>query len=330
MITHCFRQEGINDEYHTFLIDIYATKSLSDFVAVFGSSVIQTLRSKGRAAWEMFIGMLTSVRSEISYDMEGKPVWSIGLGNIEHPATTLDEIFRYLNMADKPCLVAIDEFQQISRYSDGENVEAALRTHIQRCSNASFLFSGSQRHLMNNIFLSPSKPFYQSVTTMNLQAIPLEKYKAFCQEKFKEGEKEISEETVTEVYEKCNATTMYMQRIMNILYMQTPEGKTCSIEQVQPAIDYLLELSSDTYESLFVQIPEKQRNLLLAIASERKANEVMSGAFVRKHRLPSASSVSVALKGLLEKDFITFDNGYYSIYDLFFQMWIERRFLKPL
>ena len=117
---------------------------------------------------------------------------------------------------------------------------------------------------------------------------------------------------------------------MNILYMQTPEGKTCSIEQVQPAIDYLLELSSDTYESLFVQIPEKQRNLLLAIASERKANEVMSGAFVRKHRLPSASSVSVALKGLLEKDFITFDNGYYSIYDLFFQMWIERRFLKPL
>lgn len=330
LITHCFRQEGINDEYHTFLIDIYATKSLSDFVAVFGSSVIQALRSKGRAAWEMFIGMLTSVRSEISYDMEGKPVWSIGLGNIEHPATTLDEIFRYLNMADKPCLVAIDEFQQISRYSDGENVEAALRTHIQRCSNASFLFSGSQRHLMNNIFLSPSKPFYQSVTTMNLQAIPLEKYKAFCLEKFREGGKEISEETVTEVYEKCNATTMYMQRIMNILYMQTSEGKTCSIEQVQPAIDYLLELSSDTYESLFVQIPEKQRNLLLAIASERKANEVMSGAFVRKHRLPSASSVSVALKGLLEKDFITFDNGYYSIYDLFFQMWIERRFLKLL
>lgn len=258
--------------------------------------------------------------------MEGKPVWSIGLSNLNHPATTLDEIFRYLNMADKPCLIAIDEFQQISRYPDGENVEAALRTHIQRCSNASFLFSGSQRHLMNNIFLSPAKPFYQSVTLMNLQPIPLEKYQSFCIQKFREAGKGISQDTVSVIYEKCNAVTMYMQRIMNVLFMQTASGTTCGVEQVQPAIDYLLDLSSDTYESLFIQIPEKQRNLLLAIAAERKATEVMGGTFVRKHRLPSASSVSVALKGLLEKDFITSDNGYYSIYDLFFQMWLERKF----
>lgn len=326
LITHCFRQPEVNKEYYTFLIDIYATKSLSDLVTVFSSSVIQTLRGKGRHAWETFLNVLSSIRSEISYDMEGKPVWSIGLSNLNHPATTLDEIFRYLNMADKPCLIAIDEFQQISRYPDGENVEAALRTHIQRCSNASFLFSGSQRHLMNNIFLSPAKPFYQSVTLMNLQPIPLEKYQSFCIQKFREAGKGISQDTVSVIYEKCNAVTMYMQRIMNVLFMQTASGTTCGVEQVQPAIDYLLDLSSDTYESLFIQIPEKQRNLLLAIAAERKATEVMGGTFVRKHRLPSASSVSVALKGLLEKDFITSDNGYYSIYDLFFQMWLERKF----
>lgn len=54
---------------------------------------------------------------------------------IHNPSVTLDEIFTYLNQADKPCLIAIDEFQQISRYDD-ETIEATIRTYVQRCTNA--------------------------------------------------------------------------------------------------------------------------------------------------------------------------------------------------
>ena len=94
---------------------------------------------------------------------------------------------------------------------------------------------------------------------------------------------------------------------------------------VEPAIDFVVRLSSDTYESLFYQMPQKQRSVFLAIASEGKAAEVMSGAFVKRHSLVSASSVSSALKGLLDKDFITNDNGVYSVYDKFFQIWLSKR-----
>ena len=38
--------------------------------------------------------------------------------NIERPEYTLDEIFQYLSHADKPCIVAIDEFQQIAKYPE--------------------------------------------------------------------------------------------------------------------------------------------------------------------------------------------------------------------
>ena len=80
------------------------------------------------------------------------PVWGVRIGAIENPMITLDEIFQYLNHASKLCIVAIDEFLQISRYDKEQNVEALLRTYVQRTANAHFVFSGSQRHLMGAMF----------------------------------------------------------------------------------------------------------------------------------------------------------------------------------
>ena len=88
------------------------------------------------------------------------------------------------------------------------------------------------------------------------------------------------------------------------------------------AIDYILRLSSDTYESLYYQMPEKQRMLFLAIAKAGKATMVTGGKFINKHKLNSASSVSSALKGLLDKDFVTMDRNAYSVYDQFFPLWL--------
>ena len=92
---------------------------------------------------------------------------------------------------------------------------------------------------------------------------------------------------------------------------------------VDEAIDFLIRMSSDTYESLFYQMPEKQRLLFLAIAKEGKAKEINGGQFLKRHKLSSASSVSSALKGLLEKDFVTVDKGVYSVYDQFFPLWLK-------
>ena len=63
--------------------------------------------------------------------------------------------------------------------------------------------------------------------------------------------------------------------------------------------------------------------LFLAIARDGKATSVTGGKFIRRHKLNSASSVMSALKGLLEKDFITTDKGVYSIYDQFFSLWLK-------
>ena len=279
------------------------------------------LRPKGKKAWEKFIGIVSSLRSEITFDMNGNPSWSVGLGAINNPAISLDEIFTYLNKADKPCLVAIDEFQQITRYDD-DTIEATIRTYVQRCTNAHFIFSGSQRHMMNGMFTSPSRPFYQAVSIINLQPLDLDVYTDFCVGKFEAAGKHLDRSVVATLYERFEAVTSYMHRILNVLYSRTEKGATCVVPMVDEAIDFILRMSSDTYESLLYQMPEKQRMLFLAIAREGKAEAVTGGQFIRKHKLISASSVSSALKGLLEKDFITMDKNVYSVYDQFFALWL--------
>lgn len=322
LIWHVFSAEDIRESHYCFVVDIYATKNLSDFVNVLGKAVVDELRPKGKKAWNQFLNVVSSLRSEISFDVHGKPSWSMGLGAITNPAITLDEIFTYLNKADKPCLVAIDEFQQITRYDD-DTIEATIRTYVQRCTNAHFIFSGSQRHIMNGMFTSPSRPFYQSVTIINLQPLDLEVYTDFCVSKFEEAGKHLDRSVVAALYERFEAVTSYMHRVLNVLYSRTEKGAICDVAMVDEAIDFILRMSSDTYESLFYQMPEKQRMLFLAIAKEGKATSLTGGAFVNKHKLNSASSVTSALKGLLEKDFITMDKNVYSVYDQFFTLWLK-------
>lgn len=327
LIHHCFAQPEIKDKYYTFVIDIYSTNSVSDLVNMFGKAIIDELRPLGRKVWEKFINIVSSIRSEISFDINGQPSWGLGIGEIKNPEVTLDEIFAYLNNADKPCLVAIDEFQQIINYDD-KRMEALLRTYVQRCVNAHFIFSGSHRHLMGEIFTSPARPFYQSVVLMNLKPLSLDKYREFAIDKFEERGKTLDRQVADEVYSRFDGITSYMQRIMNVLFLKTQKGSTCTTAMIDDAIDYNLDIASDTYEAMLRQMPEKQRAVFIAISAEGTAKSVRSGAFAKKYHLPSPSSVNSAIKGLLEKDFITQSGDAYVVYDKFFDLWIQRNVIR--
>lgn len=324
LIHHCFSQPEIKNEYYTFIIDIYATNSLADFVEVFSRAIFDELKSFGRKAWEQFFSAIKSLQQQISFDMNGNPVWGLGLGNFTNPVTTLDEIFTYLNKADKPCIVAIDEFQKITDYPNGQNVEAALRTHIQRCTNATFLFSGSKRHLMTEIFLSPSRPFYQSVITMGLNAISEDKYAEFAENLFAKNGKFLEKDVIPKVYQQFDGITAYMQRIMNVLFLNTEYNGKCTADMIDDAITYIIDLNYEHYETLYSQLSEKQRRVFIAIAMEGHAKNISGSKFIHKYNLSSSSSVISAVRGLLEKDFISHENGVYYIYDLFFQIWLMK------
>ncbi len=323
LIHHCFAQEEIVDNYYTFYIDLYATSSLKELVALLGNEIYRSLKSRQSKFVEKFFAMVQSLRLGFSIDsMTGNPTIDLGIGEIQVPETTLFEIFQYLEAADKPCLVAIDEFQQIGAYSE-KNVEALLRTYIQRCSTTSFIFSGSKRHVMSNMFNSPSKPFYQSAITMGLSTIPLSTYEAFAIRLFKAYDKEIDSEVVQMVYDCFEGYTWFVQMMMNELFSITDKGGRCTADMIPSAERNILSLQESSYESTMHMLSVKQKQVLHAIATEGYARTVTSGAFIKKHHLVSPSSLQTALTALIDKTIVVLTDKGYRIEDFFFARWLR-------
>ena len=326
LIRHCFYQDKIKENYHTFFIDIYATSSLREFVFALGKEIFERLKPKGMKFIERFFSIISSLRAGFKLDtITGEPTFDIGLGDIHAAETTLDEIFAYLEQADKPCIVAIDEFQQIGNYAE-KNVEAILRTKDQQCQNARFIFAGSQKHIMMNMFNSPARPFYQSVNMMQLKSIPLTEYKAFVKRLFLENEKHIEEELIDEVYNFFEGHTWYIQLMFNELYILTGKGELCSRSQQTIALTNILQMQDFTYQEIFSRLPEKQKEVLIAIGKEQKAIGVTSGKFIKKYKLSTPSSVQSALKGLLEKNLVSQEQNQYEISDRLLGVWLQKNY----
>jgi hypothetical protein len=280
------------------------------------------LKPYGARAMQRFWDTMRSLQPGISFSPLGEPSFNVQIGDIQEGDATLDEIFRYLELADKPCIVAIDEFQQINTFPE-KNIEAKLRTYVQQCHNAQFIFSGSQRHTMSAMFINASRPFYQSVSVMHLDSIDMEVYDAFAKSLFAEGNRTLADGVTNAVYKYSQGVTWYTQKLFNTLYADTREGTVCQVENVQEALDYIIKTQSYSYEEVLFRLPEKQKMVLIALAKNGPSKAVTSSAFVKKYSLQSASSVQSALRGLLEKDFVTLEQGTYVVYDTFMAYWLK-------
>ena len=96
LIQHLFNQPDIKEHYHLFFVDIYATTSLSELVYVLGKEIYEQLKPKSTAWKERFFQIITSLRLGAKLDPStGLPTLDLGLGDIQAPQTTLDEIFAY-------------------------------------------------------------------------------------------------------------------------------------------------------------------------------------------------------------------------------------------
>jgi hypothetical protein len=275
---------------------------------------------------DQFFSIISSLRAGFHLNTAtGEPSFEIGLGDIQEASTTLEEIFIYLEQSHKPCIVAIDEFQQIEHYSE-RNVEAILRTLIQKCTNTSFVFAGSQHHIMSKMFSSPARPFYQSVSMMHLDCISLTSYSEFVSRHFTSNNRQIATDIIEKIYTKFEGHTWYLQIMFNELFSLTDAGGTCDMILFDEALTNLISAQDFTFQEIISRLPEKQKEILIAISKEGKATGVTSGDFIRKYNLQTPSSVQAALKYLIEKDLVTQENTIYQVYDRFFGIWIKQNF----
>ena len=303
-------------------VDIFGTNDLSDFVQTFGTAILTAMLSKGEKALRRAMQFFAAWRPVVSMDpMTGEPSVSVTLESRDS-TVDLKQIFDLMKDSGKQIYVAIDEFQQIMSYPE-KGVEAQLRSYIQFLHNAHFIFSGSKRHLMADIFLSPNRPFFQSTRLMELQAIDEAPYYTFAGRFFRKQGHQLDKDVFHYFYNMLEGHTWYVQSVLKQLYA---DGEDVVTErQADEAIRQLVQDNNAYYETIFSLLPEKQQKLLDAIAHEGHVSAPNSGQFIARYRLTSASSVSSSLKSLTDKELVYKSPAGYQVYDRFFGLWLSRR-----
>lgn len=324
LIEYCFDKPALKQHYITMFVDILRTSSLNELIYMLGKTVFETIGTRSQRLMKLMVTTLKTLNGHFGYDpVSNTPTFDIRLGDISMPEYTLREIFQYIEQAGKRCIIVIDEFQQVTKYAE-KNVEALLRTHIQNLSNANFVFSGSQRRLMEEMFFSEKRPFYMSARSIQLTPIPFDIYCNFAMRHFRNAGKTIAEDAVSHVYDTFMGVTLYLQRIMKDAFSMTATGDTCDRATVERLVaDYVLECEPRLREQMAF-VTEAQKELLYAVSEEQEpVKSITASTFIKRHRLKSPSAVQAASKRLLEYDLLTRHEGRYSIADPLLALWLK-------
>ena len=324
LIEFCYEDPKIADNYYTFFVDILHTSNMQEFTLALGKEVFETVKKKGFDLVTRFVQALRSLNGKFGFDpVSAFPSFTISVGDITQPEYTLKEIFEYLDDLPKPCIVSIDEFQQVAKYPE-VNVEAILRSHIQKSKNVNFTFAGSERHIMQRMFGDATRPFYNSATTLELDAIKEEIYVPWVKSKFLASGRTIDDTEISSIYKLFMGLTYFVQKVFNEAFSLISKGETCSEQTLKDSIDNILESEQTKYRELLSNMPAKIKGLLYAIALEGQATHITSASFIKRHSLNSSSAVQYAATQLLEKEIITRHEKTYSLNDKFFSLWLKR------
>lgn len=327
LIEHTFAQQSIRDGYETFYIDIFATSTLEELVFLLGKEIISRLQTHGQKLIDRFFTIVNSIQASFGLDpLTGAPNFSISLGDIRDSGKTLEQVFAFLESSEIPCVVAIDEFQQIAEYPDGKKVIASLRTLVQSCKQTRFIFAGSNRRMMGKLFNNPSEPFYQSCTPLYLDVINENVYRGFAQAHFLSCGKRLSDDCFSVVYRRFEGHTWYVQTVLNRLFEVCEKDGCIAEDDVNEAVSYVLDVNNMTFKEMLNTYSVKQKALLIAIAKEGIVEGITNTSFIKKHALSSASSVQGAAKALVENEVILRESSGYRISNRFFSLWLSRRY----
>jgi hypothetical protein len=304
--------------------DILATENLQGFLSVLTTAILNAVPEKeslGKKIWTF----VKSMRPVISFD----PLTNLPQASFElRQADTemhISSIMQFLENQDFNIVIAIDEFQQITRYPE-KNTEALLRSVIQHMTSVRFVFAGSQQHIINDMFSLPSGPFFRSTAVLAIDKIDHDLYRDFIAGWFRRQGRSISDEIIDDMLLWSCLHTYYVQLICNRVFA-TGQKKITATVWKEEAYRLLKEQESIffNYRSM---LTNPQWQLMKAVAQEGVVTAPTSKDFIGRYRLGSPSTVLRSLKSLINNEllysaFSSDGSVYYSIYDILFRRWTE-------
>jgi len=322
LILRFFEHLQDSKTYVSIYTDIYATRSLSDFIVVLAEAILKKFPEKTTIG-KRFMKLLKGLRPVFTFDaFSTYPQVQFLYQSENDKEHTLQKLFSFIDNQNTEVIIAIDEFQQIANYPE-KHVEQLLRTYMQQLRNVHFIFSGSIRHTLVEMFLSAKRPFFQSTQFLHLEKLDRVKYKQFIRTMFENGKRSITDECIDYILDWTKGYTFYTQKLCNRLYIH----KIITLETVKNESVQILKENETVYFQYRSFMTARQWDFLVALAKEEEVSQIYGNEFLQRYGLGTPSSAGRIAEALLSKEMILEQHlaqqSLYCVYDVFLMRWMQ-------
>ena len=216
--------------------------------------------------------------------------------------------------------IAFDEFQEVANYTE-DGFEKSLRSFIQQHSNICYIFSGSQQHLITEMFNSNNRAFYKLADSFPLAKIETKYYIPWIQNLFSRKNVHLSAELIEEIVARFENHPMYIQNFLFHLW-EEPGKKEFSPEIINKVENAIIERRSLEHAVLWETLSINQKKTLKLILLNNGSN-LYNADSLKSVNLKSGSLVTKALSSLIKKEIVVKD-GRYVIQDIVFKKWLQK------
>lgn len=305
-------------------VDLLGIKSVDGMCRRILKAIIVQEQKKG---WfEKVFKILAHLRPSISVDpITSLPTVSFD-SSIELKADSIPEVFNLIeSLVKKEILVVVfDEFQDILNLADAHEALALLRSEIQFKGNISFIFVGSIRHQMEEIFTNHDSPFFKSAITFMVDTLPYKEFSKFLNNKFSQVHRKIDDKVLEKAFKISENIPGDIQQLCGAIWEITAEKEMISIDKLKSAIELIFAREQKSYENYIRLLTNIQLKVLTAIAKEG-GSQVFSAAFMKPSGFTNPSTVRRAVNRLLQLNILFKSSDEYRFVNPFFRAWIIYR-----
>ena len=322
LIRQVFREiKGRNLNVGTMHVELYGTISEKDFITKSFQGLNQ-LESNFKKLLKSVSNALKSIKLNLSIDSATGGISVSPSFEAVDEKTVLEELMNILSKYSQKrrLVIAFDEFQEVAGYTE-EGFEKRLRSFIQQHSNICYIFSGSQQHLITEMFNSNKRAFYKLAESFPLEKIETKYYIPWVKNLFSQKNVHLPAEQIEEIVARFENHPMYIQNFLFHLW-EEPGKKGFSPEIINKVENTIIEKRSLEHTVLWETLTINQKKTLKLILLNNGYNLFNAGS-LKSVNLKTGSLVTKALSSLKKKEIIV-KNGNYQIQDIVFKKWLQK------
>ena len=322
LIRQIFREiKNKNLNIGTMHVELYGTISEKDFITRTFQGLNQ-LESNFERLLKSVSKAIKNIKLNLSIDSAtGSTLVSPSFEAVNEKVI-LEELMNILSKYSQKykLVIAFDEFQEVANYTE-DGFEKRLRSFIQQHSNICYIFSGSQQHLITEMFNSNNRAFYKLAESFHLDKIETKHYIPWIQNLFNRKKVNLPDELIEEIAQRFENHPMYIQNFLFHLW-ERPVKKGFSPEILSEVEDAIIEKRSLEHTVLWETLSINQKKTLKLILLNNGSN-LFNADSLKSVNLKTGSLVTKALSSLMKKEIIV-KNGRYLIQDVILKKWLQK------